>query len=103
MARSGDKGPDASVGVMARDAKYLPAIRASLSASAVRRHFGRLCDGRVERYDLPGMAALNFVLRGALGGGGTSSVRLDVQGKTYAQILLSMPVSIPEAWGNEVG
>lgn len=102
VARSGDKGPDGNIGVMARDRKFLPAIRASLTEGAVRRHFAHYCEGPVERYDLPGMGALNFVLRDSLGGGGTSSVRIDVQAKTYAQILLSMPVSIPEAWGNEV-
>lgn len=102
VARSGDKGADANIGVMAREAKFLPAIRASLTEGAVKRHFAHFVGGAVERYDLPGMSALNFVLRDSLGGGGTSSVRLDVQAKTYAQLLLSIPVSIPEAWGNEV-
>ena len=102
VARSGDKGADANIGVMAREAKFLPAIRASLTEGAVKRHLAHFVEGAVERYDLPGMSALNFVLRDSLGGGGTSSVRLDVQAKTYAQLLLSIPVSIPEAWGNEV-
>lgn len=102
VARSGDKGPDANIGVMARDKKFLPAIRASLTESAVKKHFAHYCEGAVERFDLPGMGAVNFLLRDSLGGGGTSSVRLDVQAKTYAQILLSIPVRIPEAWGNEV-
>ncbi len=102
VARSGDKGADANIGVMAREPKFLPAIRASLTESAVKKYFAHYADGVVERYDLPGMHALNFVLRDALGGGGTSSVRLDVQAKTYAQLLLSIPVKIPEAWSNEV-
>lgn len=102
VARSGDKGADANIGVMAREAKFLPAIRASLTEGAVKRHFAHFVNGAVERFDLPGMNALNFLLRDSLGGGGTSSVRLDVQAKTYAQLLLSIPVSIPEAWGNEV-
>ena len=102
VARSGDKGADANIGVMAREAKFLPAIRASLTEGAVKHHFAHFANGAVERYDLPGMNALNFLLRDSLGGGGTSSVRLDVQAKTYAQLLLSIPVSIPEAWGNEV-
>ena len=102
VARSGDKGADSNIGVMARDPKFLPAIRASLTEGAVKTYFAHFVDGAVERYDLPGMNALNFLLRDSLGGGGTSSVRLDVQAKTYAQLLLSIPVSIPEAWGNEV-
>jgi hypothetical protein len=102
VARSGDKGNDANIGVMARDPKFLPAIRASLSTKVVQKYFEHFLEGGVERYDLPGMHAVNFVLRKSLGGGGTSSVRLDVQAKTYAQLLLSIPVSIPEAWGNEI-
>lgn len=102
VARSGDKGADANIGVMARAPKFLPAIRASLTEDAVKQHFAHYVEGAVERYDLPGMHALNFVLRDSLGGGGTSSVRLDVQAKIYAQILLSIPVSIPEAWSDEV-
>ena len=97
VARSGDKGADANIGVMARDAKFLPAIRASLTEDAVKKHFAHYADGAVERYELPGMNALNFVLRDSLGGGGTSSVRLDVQAKTFAQLLLSIPVRIPQA------
>ena len=102
VARSGDKGNDANIGVMARDPKFLPAIRASLSTNVVQNFFDHFLEGGVERYDLPGMHAVNFVLRKSLGGGGTSSVRLDVQAKTYAQLLLSIPVSIPEAWSNEI-
>ena len=102
VARSGDKGADANIGVMAREPKFLPAIRASLTEGAVKQYFAHYASGAVERYDLPGMHALNFVLRDSLGGGGTSSVRLDVQAKTYAQLLLSIPVKIPEAWSNEV-
>ena len=102
VARSGDKGADANIGVMAREPKFLPAIRASLTEGAVKQYFAHYANGDVERFDLPGMHALNFVLRDALGGGGTSSVRLDVQAKTYAQLLLSIPIRIPEAWSNEV-
>jgi hypothetical protein len=101
VARSGDKGDDANIGIMARDPKFMPAIRASLTSGAVRAYFAHYVEGEVERYELPGMNALNFVLRKSLGGGGTSSVRLDVQAKTYAQLLLSIPVSIPGAWSNE--
>jgi hypothetical protein len=103
VARSGDKGNDANIGVMARRAEYLPAIRAALTPAAVKTYFAHFAEGSVERYDLPGLAALNFVLRDSLGGGGTSSANLDTQAKTYAQLLLAFPVPVPEAWSNELG
>ena len=103
VARSGDKGNDANIGVMARRAEYLPAIRAALTPAAVKTYFAHFAEGPVERYDLPGLAALNFVLRDSLGGGGTSSANLDTQAKTYAQLLLAFPVPVPEAWSNELG
>ncbi|MGE0154967.1 MAG: acyclic terpene utilization AtuA family protein [Reyranellaceae bacterium] len=101
VARSGDKGNDANVGIIARKAEYLPYIRASLTAEAVRRAFSHFVRGEVERYELPGLAALNFLLRESLGGGGTSSVNLDTQGKTYAQLVLGLPVRVPQRWANE--
>jgi acyclic terpene utilization AtuA family protein len=103
VARSGDKGNDANIGVMARRAEYLPAIRAALTSAAVKTYFAHYAEGPIERYDLPGLHALNFVLRDSLGGGGTSSTNLDTQAKTYAQLLLAFPVQVPEAWGNELG
>ncbi len=103
VARSGDKGNDANIGVMARRAEYLPAIRQALTPAAVKKYFAHYAEGPVERYDLPGLSALNFVLRDSLGGGGTSSPNLDTQAKTYAQLLLAFPVPVPEAWGNELG
>jgi hypothetical protein len=101
VARSGDKGNDANIGVMARKAPYLPYIRAALTQAAVRHAFAHFVRGDVERYDLPGLQALNFLLRDSLGGGGTSSVNLDTQGKTYAQLMLCMPVRVPQRWSNE--
>jgi Acyclic terpene utilisation family protein AtuA len=103
VARSGDKGNDANIGVMARRAEYLPAIRAALTSTALKTYFAHYAEGPVERYDLPGLHALNFVLRESLGGGGTSSANLDTQAKTYAQLLLAFPVPVPEAWSNELG
>jgi hypothetical protein len=103
VARSGDKGNDANIGVMARRPEYLPAIRQALTPAAVKNYFAHYAEGAVERYDLPGLSALNFVLRDSLGGGGTSSLNLDTQAKTYAQLLLAFPVPVPEAWGNELG
>lgn len=103
VARSGDKGNDANIGVMARRPEYLPAIRAALTPEAVKSYFAHFTEGEVERFDLPGVAALNFVLHDSLGGGGTSSLRLDTQAKTYAQLLLGIAVPVPEAWGNALG
>ncbi len=103
VARSGDKGNDANIGVIARKPEYLPAIRAALTPEAVRAYFAHFAEGEVERFDLPGMHALNFVLQDSLGGGGTSSLRLDTQAKTYAQLLLGFAVPVPEGWSNELG
>ncbi|HXY90071.1 MAG TPA: acyclic terpene utilization AtuA family protein [Xanthobacteraceae bacterium] len=103
VARSGDKGNDANIGVIARRGEYLPAIRAALTPAAVKKYFAHYAEGPVERYELSGIHALNFVLHDSLGGGGTSSANLDTQAKTYAQLLLAFPVPVPEAWGNELG
>ena len=94
-ARSGDKGDDANIGVIARKAEYLPWLRALLTAERVKDYFAHLVEGSVERFDLPGIAALNFLMHGALGGGGTASLRSDPLGKSYAQMLLDMPLRIP--------
>ncbi len=103
VARSGDKGNDANIGVIARRPEYLPAIRAALTPQAVKRYFAHFVESEVERFDLPGIHALNFVLHDSLGGGGTSSLRLDTQAKTYAQLLLGIAVPVPEAWSNRLG
>lgn len=101
LARSGDKGDHANIGVIARDPAYLPYLRAALSTDAVRRWFAHVLadgeQGRVERWDLPGTHSLNFLLYHALGGGGAGSLRTDPQGKAFAQMLLDFPVPIPPA------
>ena len=97
-ARSGDKGADANIGVRARDPDFLPLLRHQLSAEVVAGWFAHRIDGAVERYDLPGIHAMNFVLRDALDGGGIASLRFDPQGKAYAQQLLDIPVRVPAAW-----
>lgn len=94
-ARSGDKGNDANIGVIARKAEYLPWLRALLTAERVKDYFAHLVEGSVERFDLPGIGALNFLMHAALGGGGTASLRSDPLGKSYAQMLLDMPLRIP--------
>ncbi len=95
--RSGDKGNDANIGIIARKPEYYGVLRRELTADRVREHFAYLLDGGVERYDLPGIRGVNFLLHEALGGGGIASLRNDPQGKAYAQILLDMPISVPES------
>jgi hypothetical protein len=95
VARSGDKGDSANIGVIARKPEYLPPIRAALTTEAVARYFAHVARGRVERFDLPGIHALNFLLHESLGGGGVASLNLDAQGKTYAQQLLDFPIPVP--------
>jgi hypothetical protein len=95
-ARSGDKGDHANIGVAARSPLAYEFLRQTLDAGMVRTHFADLCRGGVERYELAGLRALNFVLRHALGGGGTLSLRTDHQGKTLAQGLLGLELDVPE-------
>ncbi|HCU41698.1 MULTISPECIES: acyclic terpene utilization AtuA family protein [Acinetobacter calcoaceticus/baumannii complex] len=97
-ARSGDKGNHSNIGVIARKADYLPWIRAALTEQTVASYMQHVLDaekGRVIRYELPGLNALNFMLENALGGGGVASLRIDPQGKAFAQQLLDMPVKVP--------
>jgi hypothetical protein len=95
-ARSGDKGDKANIGVMARKLEYFPWIAAALTESYVASRFAHfMASPEMDRYALPGLPALNFVLHHALGGGGVASLRNDPQAKGYAQILLDTPVSIP--------
>ena len=94
-ARSGDKGNNANVGVIAREARYLPYIHSQLTAQVVDDYFAHLVTGDVERFELPGFDAFNFFMTEALGGGGTASVRADAQGKSLAQQLLSLVIKVP--------
>ncbi|WP_151794043.1 acyclic terpene utilization AtuA family protein [Acinetobacter nosocomialis] len=97
-ARSGDKGNHSNIGVIARKADYLPWIRAALTEQTVASYMRHVLDaekGRVIRYELPSLNALNFMLENALGGGGVASLRIDPQGKAFAQQLLDMPVKVP--------
>jgi hypothetical protein len=94
--RSGDKGNGANIGVIARRREYLPYLWASLTAGRVAERFAHFLEGRVERFLLPGLPAINFVLHDVLGGGGIASLRNDPQGKGYGQLLLDEPVEIPK-------
>jgi len=96
--RSGDKGDIANIGVISRRPEFEAAIGAGLTADAVRDYFAHYVQGPVERFAWPGLHGFNFVLHGALGGGGVSSLRHDPQGKALAQALLDIPVSVPASW-----
>jgi hypothetical protein len=97
-ARSGDKGNDALIAVLARKPEYLPHIARSLSAEKVAQRFRHVLSGKVVRYDVPGTNAFIFQLLGALGGGGLASLRMDPQGKAFAQMLLDAPIAVPASW-----
>ena len=94
-ARSGDKGDTANVGVIALRPEWYPLIARELTRDRVAAHFAGMITGGVDRFELPNLGALNFLLHGALGGGGTVSLKLDAQGKTYAAHLLRMEVEVP--------
>jgi hypothetical protein len=95
--RSGDKGNKANIGVIARRAEYLPYLSAWLTPERVGRFFAHNHPSQVERFDLPGFDAMNFLLHDVLGGGGMASLRTDNLAKAFAQVLLTMPVDVPEA------
>ncbi len=93
--RSGDKGDAANIGIIANDEKGYDIILKQLTAERVKEHFRGICKGEVERYELPNIRALNFLLHDTLGGGGTVSLKHDAQGKTLAAALLRMELEIP--------
>ncbi len=93
--RSGDKGDTCNIGVIALDPRHYPVLVREVTAERVRRHFGDLVKGSVERFELPNLGALNFLLHGALGGGGTVSLRTDAQGKTFGAALLGLEIDLP--------
>jgi len=95
-ARSGDKGDTANVGVIAYDAAHWELLRREVTAERVARHLAPLVRGKVERFELPRVHALNFLLHGALGGGGTLSLRTDNQGKVLSTALLRMEIDVPD-------
>ncbi len=96
-ARSGDKGDAANVGLIAREERYYPVIKSKVTRAAVKKHFKGICFGPVERFELPNLWALNFLLHNTLGGGGTVSLKQDAQGKTLAAALLRMEIDVPPA------
>jgi len=95
-ARSGDKGNASNVGVIARHPDIYPFLKEKLTEETVKEHMKNVCKGKVERYELPNLHALNFLLHDSLGGGGTVSLKLDAQGKTHAAQMLRMEMDVPE-------
>ncbi|MGI8741290.1 MAG: AtuA-related protein [Bryobacteraceae bacterium] len=93
-SRSGDKGDTANVGLIALEPKYFPLLVQQVTAERVKKHFEGICLGRVERFELPNLGALNFLLHESLDGGGTLSLKADAQGKTYSAALLRMEVDV---------
>lgn len=97
-ARSGDKGDASNVGLLANGARAYELIREQVTAERVALHFREICRGGVDRYEVPNLLALNFILHDALGGGGTASLQNDAQGKSHGQGLLMMEIEVPNGW-----
>lgn len=95
--RSGDKGDTVNVGVIAYREEDYPLLVDQLTAARVKEHFGELVKGDVERFELPNLGALNFLLHNALGGGGTVSLMTDAQGKTFSTAMLRLELDVPES------
>jgi hypothetical protein len=94
--RSGDKGNASNVGIIARHPDVYPFLVDKLTTDVVKEHMKNICKGKVERFEMPNIGALNFLLHDSLGGGGTVSLKLDAQGKTHASMLLRMEMDVPE-------
>jgi len=102
-ARSGDKGDTANVGVIALKPEWYPLLVEQLTRDRVAEHFRGIIDGPVERFELPNLHALNFLLHGALDGGGTLSLKTDAQGKVYSTALLRLVLDVPDAQARALG
>jgi hypothetical protein len=102
-ARSGDKGDTANVGVIALKPEWYPLLVSTLTRERVREHFRGVIAGDVERFELPNLKALNFLLHGALDGGGTLSLKTDAQGKVFSTALLRMVIDVPDAEARTLG
>jgi hypothetical protein len=102
-ARSGDKGDTANVGLIALREAWYPVLQKYVTRDGVREHFHGIITGDVERYELPNLKALNFLLHGALDGGGTLSLKTDAQGKVYSTALLRMVLDVPDDEAKALG
>jgi hypothetical protein len=102
-ARSGDKGDTANVGVIALKAEWYPLLSREVTTTRVADHFKGVITGKVERFELPNLNALNFLLHGALDGGGTLSLKTDAQGKVFSTALLRMKIDVPDDEARRLG
>jgi hypothetical protein len=102
-ARSGDKGDTANVGLIALRDDFYPVLVREVTSARVKEHFRGICKGPVERFELPNLGALNFLLHQSLGGGGTLSLMTDAQGKTFSTALLRLQIDIDEEEANRLG
>ncbi len=102
-ARSGDKGDTANVGLIALKDEFYPILEREITAEKVKEHFGAMVKGEVERFELPNLKALNFLLHESLGGGGTLSLMTDAQGKTFSTGLLRMKIDLDDAEAENLG
>jgi hypothetical protein len=102
-ARSGDKGDTANVGLIALREEFYALLVREVTAARVKQHFRGICKGDVERFELPNLGALNFLLHESLGGGGTLSLMTDAQGKTFSTALLRMQIEIPDDEARRLG
>ncbi|HXD30477.1 MAG TPA: hypothetical protein VN643_05155 [Pyrinomonadaceae bacterium] len=102
-ARSGDKGDTANVGLIALQPEYYPVLVREVTAARVKQHFAGIVKGGVDRFELPNLGALNFLLHESLGGGGTLSLMTDAQGKTFSTALLRMYIEIRDDEAQALG
>jgi len=102
-ARSGDKGDTANVGLIALRDEIYPVLVREVTAARVKEHFKGICKGEVDRFELPNLGALNFLLHESLGGGGTLSLMTDAQGKTFSTALLRMEIDVPDDEAEKLG
>jgi len=102
-ARSGDKGDTANVGVIALESRWYPVLEQFVTQRKVSDHFRGMIEGDVERFELPNISALNFLLHGALDGGGTPSLKTDAQGKVFSTALLRVIIDVPDADAKRLG
>ena len=99
-ARSGDKGDGSNVGILAYDARGYEILKSWLTPARVKAHFGGIVIGEVERFELPNLLGLNFLLHDSLGGSGSASLKTDAQGKTHAMALLRIQVEVPDDYAS---
>lgn len=101
--RSGDKGDTSNVGIIAYKPEYYPILVEQVTTERVKEHFKGICFGEVERFEIPNLHALNFLLHKSLDGGGTISLRTDAQGKTYSTALLRMEIEVDDSVARDIG